>query len=138
MNSADIIAENRDFISINEATAVDLYGQVAADTIGGLQHSGTGGHEDFLAGAGLQSDDHSLLCLRSTSTVDGELVSCIRPELGNGLLVTTPRHHVDVVITEHGAAELKGRTVRERAVALAAVAHPDFRDELTEAAARLG
>ena len=138
VNSADIIAENRDFISINGATAVDLYGQVAADTIGGLQHSGTGGHEDFLAGAGLQSDDHSLLCLRSTSTVDGELVSRIRPELGNGLLVTTPRHHVDVVITEHGAAELKGRTVRERAVALAAVAHPDFREELTEAAALLG
>jgi len=135
VNSADIIAENHDFISINGATAVDLYGQVAADTIGGRQHSGTGGHEDFLAGAGLQPDDRSLLCLRSSSVVDGVRVSRLLPHLGAGLLVTTPRHQVDVVITEHGAAELKGRTVRERAVALAAIAHPDFRDELTEVAA---
>ncbi len=138
VNSGDVIAHNDDFVSINGATAVDLYGQVAADTIGGRQHSGTGGHEDFLAGAGLQSDDHSLLCLRSTSVVDGELVSRIRAHLGDGLLVTTPRHQVDRVITEHGVAELKARTVRERAAALAEIAHPDFRDELREAAARYG
>jgi acyl-CoA hydrolase len=138
VNSADVIAENRDFISINGATAVDLYGQVAADTIGGHQYSGTGGHEDFLAGAGLQTDDRSLLCLRSSSVVDGERVSRIRPQLGPDLLVTTPRHQVDVVVTEHGAAELKGRTVRERALALAAVAHPDFRDELLAAAELAG
>ena len=58
--------------------------------------------------------------------------------LGPDLLVTTPRHQVDVVITEHGAAELKGRTVRERALALAEIAHPDFRDELRGTAAQLG
>jgi acyl-CoA hydrolase len=134
VNSADVIARNRHFVSINGATAVDLYGQVAADTIGGRQWSGTGGHEDFLAGAGLQSDDRSLLCLRSTATVDGELRSRIVPNLGPELLVTTPRHQVDVVITEHGAAELKGATVRERAQRLAAIAHPDLRDELLAAA----
>jgi acyl-CoA hydrolase len=134
VNSADVIADNHDFISINGATAVDLYGQVAADTIGGRQHSGTGGHEDFLAGAGLQTDDRSLLCLRSSSVVDGQRISRIRAQLGPELLVTTPRHQVDVVITEHGSAELKGRTVRERAVALAEIAHPDFRDELRETA----
>ncbi|MEI2698548.1 MAG: acetyl-CoA hydrolase/transferase C-terminal domain-containing protein [Microthrixaceae bacterium] len=138
VNSGDVIAHNDDFVSINGATAVDLYGQVAADTIAGRQHSGTGGHEDFVAGAGLQSDDHSLLCLRSTSTVDGELVSRIRPHLGADLLVTTPRHQVDKVITEYGVAELKARTVRERAGALAEIAHPDFRDELREAAAGYG
>lgn len=138
VNSADIIADNHDFVSINGAAAVDLYGQVAADTIGGRQHSGTGGHEDFLAGAGLRVDDRSLLCLRSSSMVDGARVSRLLPHLGADLLVTTPRHQVDVVITEHGSAELEGRTVRERAVALAAIAHPDFRDELTEAAALLG
>lgn len=137
VNSGDVIARNDDFVSINGATAVDLFGQVAADTIGGKQHSGTGGHEDFLAGAGLQCDDRSLLCLRSTSTVDGAVVSRIHPHLGEGLLVTTPRHQVDIVITEHGAAELKGRTVRERAAALAEIAHPDFRDELREAASSL-
>ena len=138
VNSADIIAENRDFVSINGATAVDLYGQVAADTINGRQFSGTGGHEDFLAGAGLQSDDHSLLCLRSSSLVDGTRVSRITANVGPSMLVTTPRHQVDVVITEFGDAELKGRTVRERALALAEVAHPDFRDELADAAQQMG
>ena len=138
VNSADVIAENRDFVSINGATAVDLYGQVAADTINHRQYSGTGGHEDFLAGAGLQSDDHSLLCLRSSSLVDGTRVSRITANVGPSMLVTTPRHQVDVVITEFGTAELKGRTVRERALALAEVAHPDFRDELTDTAERMG
>ncbi|MFN7149242.1 MAG: acetyl-CoA hydrolase/transferase family protein [Microthrixaceae bacterium] len=137
VNSADVIAENRDFVSINGATAIDLYGQVAADTINGHQYSGTGGHEDFLAGAGLQVDDRSLLCLRSSTVVEGVTISRIRANLGPDYLVTTPRHQVDIVITEHGAAELKGRTVRERAHALAAIAHPDARDELRAAAEQL-
>lgn len=138
VNSAEVIARNRHFVSINGATAVDLWGQVAADTIGGRQHSGTGGHEDFLAGAGLQTDDRSLLCLRSTATVDGELVSRIVANVGPSMAVTTPRHQIDVVITEHGVAELKGGTVRERAIALSQIAHPQFRDELSDAAAQLG
>lgn len=137
VNSGDVIAANDDFISINGATAVDLLGQVAADTINGRQYSGTGGHEDFLAGAGLQSDDRSLLCLRSSSLVEGVRVSRIAPNLGPLLAVTTPRHQVDVIITEYGPAELKGRTVRERAAALVEIAHPDFRDELAEAAATI-
>ncbi|MBS1836409.1 MAG: 4-hydroxybutyrate CoA-transferase [Actinobacteria bacterium] len=138
VNDARRIAANRDFVSINGATAVDLWGQVAADTIRGRQHSGTGGHEDFVAGAGLQTDDRSLLCLQSTVVVDGETVSRIMVDVGPEMLVTTPRHQVDVVITEHGAAELGGRTVRERANALVRIAHPDFRDELQEAADRIG
>jgi acyl-CoA hydrolase len=137
VNSADVIADNRDFVSINGATAIDLYGQVAADTINGHQYSGTGGHEDFLAGAGLQIDDRSLLCLRSSTVVEGVTISRIRANLGPDYLVTTPRHQVDIVITEHGAAELKGRTVRERARALAAIAHPDAREELRAAAEQL-
>ena len=137
VNDARVIAANDHFVSINGATAIDLHGQVAADTIRGQQHSGTGGHEDFLAGAGLQADDRSLLCLRSSVVVDGERVSRVRVDVGPDMLVTTPRHQVDVVITEHGAAELSGHTVRERAFALAAIAHPDFRDELNEAADRM-
>ena len=129
VNSGDTIAENRDFVSVNGATAVDLYGQVAADTVGGRQYSGTGGHEDFLAGAGLQTDDRSLLCLRSSSVIDGELRSRIASTL-HPMVVTTPRHQVDVVVTEYGAAELKGRTVRERAHLLVDIAHPDVRAEL--------
>ena len=138
VNDALLIARNRDFVSINGATAIDLWGQVAADTIRGHQHSGTGGHEDFLAGAGLQTDDHSLLCLHSSAAIDGALRSRIVINVGPDMLVTTPRHHVDVVITEYGAAELAGRTVRERAQALVAIAHPDVRDELQDAADRMG
>src|SRR5690606_34191509 len=137
VNDARVIAANDHFVSINGATAIDLHGQVAADTIRGQQHSGTGGHEDFLAGAGLQAADRSLLCLRSSAVIDGERASRGRVDVGPDMLVTTPRHQADVVITEHGAAELSGHTVRERAFALAAIAHPDFRDELNEAADRM-
>jgi acyl-CoA hydrolase len=137
VNDARLIAENRRFVSINGATAVDLHGQVAADTIGGQQHSGTGGHEDFLAGAGLRLEDRSLLCLRSSTLNGGSLTSRIVPNVGPDMLVTTPRHQIDVVITEHGAAELSGLTVRERAEALVRIAHPDVRDELAEAAQRI-
>jgi acyl-CoA hydrolase len=137
VNDTRLIAENHDFVSINGATAVDLFGQVAADTIDGKQHSGTGGHEDFLAGAGLQLDDRSLLCLRSTSARPDGLLTRIVPNLAPKMLVTTPRHQVDVVITEFGIAELTGLTVRERAEALVNIAHPDFRDELGAAAAHI-
>jgi acyl-CoA hydrolase len=137
VNSSDVISENNNFISINGATAVDLLGQVAADTIAGRQYSGTGGHEDFLAGAGLQNDDRSLLCLRSSTMIDGVRTSRILSNVGPHMTVTTPRHQVDTIITEFGAAELKGRTVHERAVALAEIAHPDFHEELLDAAAQL-
>ena len=138
VNDTRLIAENHDFVSINGATAVDLYGQVAADTIGGKQHSGTGGHEDFLAGAGLQIDDRSLLCLRASTLQSEGHVSRIVANLAPEMLVTTPRHQIDVVITEYGAAELSGLTVRERAEALITIAHPDFRDELSDAAVGMG
>jgi acyl-CoA hydrolase len=134
VNDSLLIATNHDFVSINGATAVDLYGQVAADTIDFHQHSGAGGHEDFLAGAGLQLDDRSLLCLRSTAVKNEGRVSRIVANLGPAMLVTTPRHQVDVVITEFGSAELSGMTVRERARAMVEIAHPDFRAELAEAA----
>jgi len=132
VNSPENISRNREMITINGAMSVDLAGQVIADTIGGSQFSGIGGHEDFIAGAGLELTDRSLICLPSTTTVDGELVSRIAGKAAAGSIVTTPRHQVDVVITEFGVAELAGKTVRERAFAMAAIAHPDFRDELEE------
>jgi acyl-CoA hydrolase len=137
VNDALVIAANRRFVSINGATAIDLYGQVAADTVGGRQYSGTGGHEDFLAGAGLQIDDASLLCLRSSTERPEGRISRIVANVAPDMLVTTPRHQVDVVITEWGAAELQGMSVRERAEALVRIAHPDARPELEEAAARI-
>lgn len=137
INSPELIAANREMVTINGAIAVDLAGQVVADTIGGRQFSGIGGHEDFIAGAGLELSDRSLICLPSARMRDGELVSRIVPELPAGSIVTTPRHQVDVVITEHGVAELQGLTVRNRARALAGIAHPDVADELLDAAERL-
>ncbi len=138
VNDPTVIARNRRFISVNGALSVDLYGQVVADSIDGKQISGVGGHEDFVAGAELRVEDHSLICLRSTANVNGELRSRIVAELPAGSVVSTPRHHVGVVITEHGSADLAGLTVRERAYALAAIAAPEFRGELLSAAATLG
>ncbi|MEZ5238517.1 MAG: acetyl-CoA hydrolase/transferase C-terminal domain-containing protein [Microthrixaceae bacterium] len=137
VNDSRLIAENRHFVSINGAMGVDLYGQVAADTVNGAQHSGTGGHEDFIAGAGLQLEDRSLICLHSTADTPNGPVSRIMANVGPSMTVTTPRHQVDVVVTEHGVAELQGLTVRERAIAMAQIAHPEFRDELAEAAERI-
>jgi acyl-CoA hydrolase len=136
VNSPELIAHNHDFVSINGALAIDLFGQVVADTIDGTQFSGIGGHEDFVAPSGLELADRSLLCLPSTGSVNSTLVSRVVASLASGSIVTTPRHQLDVVITEFGVAELRGRTVRERAMALAQIAHPQFRDKLAAAAAR--
>ena len=134
VNSPENISLNRDMITINGALAVDLSGQVMADSINGVQFSGIGGHEDFVAGPGLNLAGRSLICLPSTSTVNGTLTSRILPQFPDGSLVSTPRHQVDVIITEFGIAELEGRTIRERARALAAVSHPQFREGLLSSA----
>jgi acyl-CoA hydrolase len=136
VNEPRRIAANRDMVTINGALLVDLNGQVAADTIGHRQHSGIGGAEDFVAMSAFELEDRALVCLPSTATVDGAAVPRIVEDLPPGTAVTTPRHHVDVVVTEWGAAELTGRTVKERALALAAIAHPDQRDALLAAAER--
>ena len=130
VNSPEVIGDNADMVSVNGALAVDARGQVVADTLDGTQFSGIGGAEDFVAGAGLELSDRSLICLPSTYTKDGELRSRIVPHFGPGAVITTPRHQVDVIVTEYGVAELEGRTVRERAEALAAIAHPQFRDAI--------
>ncbi len=135
VNDPAVIARNRQMLSINGALAVDLFGQLAADTIDGKQFSGIGGAEDFVCGASFSEGGHSIVCLPSTATVGGKAVSRIVGEFGAGALVTTPRHQVDIVVTEYGAAELAGLTVGQRARALAAIAHPDFRDALVEKAA---
>jgi acyl-CoA hydrolase len=134
VNSPEVIGANDDMISINGALAIDVHGQVVADTINGKQFSGIGGAEDFVAGAGLELSDRSLICLPSTFSKDGQLQSRIVPSFAAGTVVTTPRHHVDVIVTEYGVAELEGRTVLQRGEALAAIAHPKFRDELLAAA----
>jgi acyl-CoA hydrolase len=136
VNSPAVIGKNHNMITINAALAVDIHGQAVADTISGDQYSGIGGHEDFVSGAALSLETRSLLCLPSTVTVRGEQRSRILPYFPAGTVITTPRHQTDVVITEYGSAELRNKTVRQRGEALAAIAHPDFRDELREAALR--
>lgn len=138
INAPEVIAANSRMVTINGAMAIDLFGQAVADTVGARQFSGIGGHEDFIAMSGFEVEDRSLVCLPSTVTIDGELKSRLVAGFAAGTVVTTPRHQLDVVITEYGAAELRGGTVRERAQALAAIAHPDFRDELLDAASRTG
>ncbi|WP_426573023.1 acetyl-CoA hydrolase/transferase family protein [Aquihabitans sp. McL0605] len=130
VNSPELISKNRRMVSINGALAVDLAGQAVADTLAGAQFSGIGGHEDFVAASGLELEDRSLICLRSSTVVGGQRISRIAGQFPAGTIITTPRHQLDVVITEYGVAELRGRTVRERARELAAISHPEFRDEL--------
>jgi acyl-CoA hydrolase len=116
--------------------AVDIQGQVVADTINAVQYSGIGGHEDFVSGPALSLEARSLLCLPSTITIGDELRSRIVPWFDAGTVITTPRHQVDVVVTEFGAAELQGKTVHQRGEELAAIAHPAFREGLRAAADR--
>jgi acyl-CoA hydrolase len=123
-------------VTINGAMSVDIQGQVVADTIDANQYSGVGGHEDFVSGPALSLEAKSLLCMTSRVKVGDELRSRIVPWFDAGAVITTPRHQVDIIVTEYGAAELQGKTVHGRGEALAAVAHPDFRGELLEAAER--
>lgn len=137
VNDPSIIARCRGMISINGAMGVDLGGQVVADRMGPRQHSGIGGHEDFVTGAAFSPGGRSLICLPSTVTVGGRTISRIVNAFPEGSCITTPRHQVDAVVTEHGVAELAARTVEERAEALVAVAHPQVRDALREGAKEL-
>jgi acyl-CoA hydrolase len=124
--------------SINGALAVDLGGQIAADSIAHRQYSGAGGHESFVSGAGLAPEGQSFLCLHSTANVGGKRVSTIVPSFPDGTFVTTPRHHVQWVVTEHGAVDLSVLSDVERPEALIALAHPDFRDEIRATLRRTG
>jgi acyl-CoA hydrolase len=136
VNSPEAIGRNRSAVTINAAMSVDIQGQVIADTISAVQYSGVGGHEDFVSGPALDLDDRSLLCLPSTIQLGDELRSRIVPWFEAGAVITTPRHQVDVIVTEYGCAELQGRTVHQRGEALASIAHPAFREGLREAAER--
>jgi acyl-CoA hydrolase len=133
VNDASVLCRLPRLCSINGALSIDLAGQVAADAIAGRQYSGAGGHESFVSGAGVAPDGQSFLCLRSTATVGGQRVSTITPAFPAGTRVTTPRHHVRWVVTEHGAVDLSVLTDVERPAALVALAHPDFRDALARA-----
>lgn len=134
-NDTHVIRSFRDMVAINSAIEVDLSGQVVADSIGYRLYSGIGGQMDFMRGAALAPGGRPIIAMPSTGGSDGS-VSRITPSLKEGAGVVTTRAHVQTVVTEWGVAELWGKSLRERAKALIAIAHPDHRDELT-AAARL-
>ncbi len=89
-----------------------------------------------MSGPALSLDAQSMICMPSTVMVGGERQSRIMPWFAAGTVITTPRHQVDIVVTEYGVASLQGKTVHQRGKALAAIAHPDFREEMLEAAVR--
>jgi len=138
VNDPALIARNRAVVSINGALSVDLVGQVVADQIGGRQYSGIGGHEEFVTGAAFSEGGRSLICLPSQARAKDGVASRIVESFPPGSAVTTPRHQVDVVITEYGAAELAGKTNDARREALIAIAHPDVRAQLAKAAGASG
>ena len=127
------------FISINNAVDIDLFGQVNAESAGIKHISGAGGQLDFVLGAYLSNGGKSFICLSSTfmNKKTGKLESRIRPTLENGSIVTDTRANVHYLCTEYGCVNLKGLTSWEKAEALISVAHPDFRDELIAEAEKL-
>lgn len=137
-NDPHIIEQNSRMVSINSALEVDLLGQIVADTLGARQYSGVGGHMDFVEGTSLRLEHKSLICLQSTAVVNGELKSRIVSDIARDAVVTSPRHLAGFIVTEYGSADLRGLSVRERAHELVKIAHPQFRDELRDAAQRLG
>jgi 4-hydroxybutyrate CoA-transferase len=129
-NDTHVIRSFDNFTAINSAIEVDLTGQVVADSIGHRMYSGVGGQMDFIRGAALATGGRPIIALPSTAGSDGS-TSRITPALKEGAGVVTTRAHVRTVVTEYGVAELWGRSLRERAKALIAVAHPDHRDRLS-------
>lgn len=137
-NLPDVIARNDRVVAINNTTQIDLQGQAASESDGHRHISGTGGQLQFVRGAYASKGGKSFICLASTYERRGVRKSRIVVELTPGNIVTTPRSDMMYVVTEYGIANLKGKSVPERAIALIALAHPDYRDDLTREAREKG
>jgi acyl-CoA hydrolase len=132
INNIQTISRNPNMVSINSALQIDLSGQVCADSIGTHIYSGVGGQLDFVLGSSLSANGRSILAFPSTAG-QGKY-SRIVPVLAQGSGVVTPRGSVHYVVTEHGIANLRGKSLRERTKALIAIAHPAFQEQLTQQA----
>jgi acyl-CoA hydrolase len=134
-NDVRVISQLDNFMSINNAVDLDLFGQVNAESAGTKQISGAGGQLDFVLGAYLSKGGKSFICLSSTyTTKDGTIKSRIVPTLAPGSIVTDTRPNVHYIVTEYGKVCLKGLSSWQRAEKIISVAHPDFREELIAAA----
>ncbi len=129
-NDPRVISQISNMISINSCVEVDLTGQVCSEAIGSRQISGVGGQVDFVRGAKMSKGGKSIIACYSTAKKD--TISKIVPRLTLGAPVTTSRIDVDYIVTEYGIAQLRGQTLKNRAKALISIAHPNFRDQLTE------
>ncbi|WP_019413154.1 acetyl-CoA hydrolase/transferase family protein [Paenisporosarcina sp. TG20] len=136
VNDPREIAKEENIVSINATTEVDLFGQCASETVGGKYYSSSGGQIDFARGVRFSKNGRGYICLHSTAKNDA--ISRIKLDLTPGSVVTTGKNDVDNVVTEYGIARLHGRSIRERAKQLISIAHPNFRDELTEQAIERG
>ena len=134
-NDASLIRQNDKMIAINSALEIDLTGQVCADSFGHRIYSGIGGQMDFIQGAALSKEGKPVIAIPATATKG--TVSRIVPELKPGAGVVTTRGHVHWVVTEFGAVNLHGKTLRERGEALISISHPDFRPGLRKALAEI-
>lgn len=137
VNDPCVVRQNTRMVSINTCLSVDLTGQVASESLGPVQYSGTGGQTDTAVGAVEGLDGLGKSIIACYSTAKGGTISTITPLLAEGSAVTLHRSNVDFVVTENGIASLRGRSVRERAKALIAIAHPDHRKDLAERAKAL-
>lgn len=135
-NDPYVIGQNYKMVSVNTALQVDVLGQVCSQSIGPRHFSGTGGQLDTHRGAQRSPGGRGIIALRSTAK--GGAISTIVPTLATGAGVTVPSQDVDTIVTEYGIAELRGRSVKDRLRALAAIAHPNFRPWLVEESERLG
>ena len=135
-NDPFVIASIDNMVSVNTAMEIDLTGQICSETIGARQYSGTGGAFDFAFGAQHSKGGRGIIAIASTAKHG--TISKIKPILTPGAVVSISRNIADIIVTEYGAAYMRGRTVKERALQLIQIAHPDFRDELTFEAKRLG
>ena len=133
VNDPFIISQNHRMVAINSAIEVDLTGQICADSIGTKLYSGVGGQLDFIYGASRSKGGVPIIALPSKAKDFSRIVTTLKTGAG----VITTRNHVHYVVTEFGSASLYGKTIRERAQALINIAHPDFREELTEQAREL-
>ncbi|MFW5743538.1 MAG: acetyl-CoA hydrolase/transferase family protein [Spirochaetota bacterium] len=138
VNDPAVVRQNARMVSLNTCLMVDFTGQVASESIGTRQYSGTGGQTDTAVGAKEAYDGLGKSIIACRSTAKKGTQSTILPTLPEGTAVTLHRSNADHIVTEYGIAHLRGRTVRERTQNLIAVAHPDFRGELTEQAKKLG
>lgn len=136
VNDPEVICKNDNVMSINACVEVDLWGQVCSESVGTKHMSGSGGQIDYVRGATQSKGGKSFIAFESTAK--GGTISKIKSTLAEGAIVTTSKNDVDYIVTEYGIAHLRGESLSVRAKNLIAVAHPDFRDELTFAAKQRG